>query len=277
MGSNFSIFGSPSPSSSFKTSSHNRDSIGNLKPRFETKITNYSCEEAESSSSRVCNGGHQGIVTLKDKEFIGESFKLQDEAPCQLELVAASPSMVNASKFSHQLLDKIVKQQVSIEYEENTEIKNTTFKSPTETLRKIRQGNIVSFPESTSTDLHQLKRMRPSSASRGTLLGGAMKSSTEVNRIETNRDTRSNEESIICSQLRPPEEGERPNSEYPVGRDRCSQQTTTSHHSFHEFDRLASLQNTASSYDANPNNQVASSFQRIVSHPQREYIPLKCL
>jgi hypothetical protein len=270
MGSNFSIFGFSSPSSSFKTSSHNRDPIGNLKDRFETKTTRDYCEGAESSSSRVCNGGHQGVLRLKGTEFIGEKLKLQDEAPCQLELVAATPSMVNASKFSHALLDNIVKQPVSIKYEENTEIIHTTFKSPIETPSKIRQGNRASFPESISTDLHQLKRMRPSSSSRGNLLGGAMENSAEVNRIETNRDTRSNEDSIVYSQLRLSEERERSNSEYTVGRGRSSQQTSTSHYSIYELNGLASLENTTSCYDANPNNQVVSSFQRRLNYPQRE-------
>jgi len=274
MGSNFSIFGSPLPSSPLKASSHNRDPIGNLKHRFETKNSTSNCsrEGVESPSPRDCNGGHQSILKLKNKEFIEESFKLQDETSLQLELVTASPSMANASKSSRIFSDKIVKQQVSIEYEENPENEQIHLKSPTEIHSKTQQGNTVSFPESTSTDLHQLKRMRPSSASRGSFFGGAIEDTTEVSKIETNRDTHSNDESIGLSQLLVPRYVERSNLENSVGRGNYSQQILTSHHLFHEYNGLASLRNTASCYEANHNNHIVSNFQSKISYPQRECV-----
>jgi hypothetical protein len=125
--------------------SHNRDSIGKLKHRFETKNSNCSSEGVVSSFPRDCNGKHQGIVKLKNnKEFIGECFKLQDETSCQLELVAASPSMANASKFYRTFSDKIVKQQGSIEHEENPENELIYLNSPTEIHSKTQQGSTAS-------------------------------------------------------------------------------------------------------------------------------------
>jgi hypothetical protein len=253
--------------------SHNRDSIGKLKHRFETKNSNCSSEGVVSSFPRDCNGKHQGIVKLKNnKEFIGECFKLQDETSCQLELVAASPSMANASKFYRTFSDKIVKQQGSIEHEENPENELIYLKSPTEIHSKTQQGSTASFPESTSTNLHQLKRMRPSSASRGSFFGDAIEHSTEVSSIiETNRDPQSNEEGIGFSPLHVPRDAERRNLEYSVGLGNYLQQILTSHHLFRDYNGLASLQNTASSYDENLNNQAVSILQSKISYPKPPY------
>jgi hypothetical protein len=283
MGSNFSIFGTTSTSSSScETSSRNCQTTGILKYKFETKSNKSSRAGIPSYSPRGGIGEHPQGLKLTSKELQVENQHVQGKTLRQLELVKA-PSMPDEYKFSQKKSNNSVKQG-SYEDKENQEIEHAYLATQTEIDKTQESACQISASESRSSALHQLKRMR-ASPSHKTFSGNAIKDSevanAEAQRMEASRNSRSNEPNIIFDQLLNPRGGERIKFGCSEDQDGYLQQTLDASSMFyplyHEYRGLASLQNTAPCYDMAPKCTAESNFQCATRSKQNECVPLEML